>query len=103
MARTLATILGLPLPPTTVSPDPRNTTFIDTSENAVHIQIWTVLIARLLVRYRQLRSSWKWSLSNLLALLRHQLFVYRGLWSWQNQPFPSPVESECPQLSLLPT
>ena len=78
-------------------------TFIGTSENAVHIQIWTALIAMLLVRYLQLRSSWKWSLSNLLALLRHQLFVYRDLWSWLNQPFHPPVELDSPQLSLLPT
>lgn len=78
-------------------------TFIGTSENAVHIQIWTALIAILLVRYLQLRSSWKWSLSNLLALLRHQLFVYRDLWSWLNQPFHPPVELEPSQLSLLLT
>jgi hypothetical protein len=78
-------------------------TFIGTSENAVHIQIWTALIAILLVRYLQLRSSWKWSLSNLFALLRHQLFVYRDLWSWLNQPFHPPVELESPQLSLALT
>lgn len=75
-------------------------TFIGTSENAVHIQIWTALIAILLVRYLQLRSSWKWSLSNLFALLRHQLFVYRDLWSWLNEPFHPPAELESLQLSL---
>jgi hypothetical protein len=78
-------------------------TFIGTSENAVHIQIWTALIAMLLVRYLQLRSSWKWSFSNLLALLRQQLFVYRDLWSWINRPFHPPIELESPQLSLTLT
>lgn len=75
-------------------------TFIGTSENAVHIQIWTALIAMLLVRYLQLRSSWQWSLSNLFALLRQQLFVYRDLWCWLNQPFRPPVEMDSPQLAL---
>jgi len=75
-------------------------TFIGTSENAVHIQIWTALIAVLLVRYLQLRSTWKWSLSNLFALLRQQLFVYRDLWTWMNQPFRPPVEADSAQLML---
>ncbi len=75
-------------------------TFIGTSENAVHIQIWTALIAMLLVRYLQLRSTWQWSLSNLFALLRLQLFVYRDLWIWVNQPFCPPVEMDSGQLTL---
>jgi hypothetical protein len=66
-------------------------TFIGTSENAVQTQIWTALIAMLVVRYLQLRSSWNWSLSHLVALLRQQLFVYRDLWSWLNQPFQPPA------------
>jgi hypothetical protein len=75
-------------------------TFIGTSENAVHIQIWTALIAVLLVRYLQLRSTWKWSLSNLFALLRQQLFVYRDLWNWMNQPFRPPFEVDSAQLMI---
>jgi diacylglycerol kinase len=75
-------------------------TFIGTSENAVQVQIWTALIAMVVLRYLQLRSTWKWSLSNLVALLRHQLFVYRDLWSWINQPFRPPVDVETSQLAL---
>ena len=74
--------------------------FIGTSENAVQTQIWTALIAIVLLRYLQLRSTWKWSLSNLAALLRYQLFVYRDLWTWINQPFRPPVELDDPQLPL---
>jgi hypothetical protein len=54
-------------------------TFVGTSENAVQTQIWTALIATLLVKYLQLKSTYAWSLSNLIALLRHQLFVYRPI------------------------
>jgi hypothetical protein len=65
-------------------------TFVGTSENAVETQIWTALIAMLLVKYLQLRSTFGWSLSNLVALLRQQLFVYRDLMSWLNDPFQAP-------------
>ena len=67
-------------------------TFVGTSANAVLVQIWTALIAMLLVKYLQMRSSFGWSLSNLVALLRQQLFVYRDLMAWLNQPFESPPE-----------
>jgi hypothetical protein len=65
-------------------------TFVGTSENAVQTQIWTALITMLLVKYLQLRSTFAWSLSNLVALLRQQLFVYRDLMSWLNDPFQAP-------------
>jgi diacylglycerol kinase len=75
-------------------------TFIGTSENAVQTQIWTALIAMLLVRYLQLHSTWTWGLSNLVALLRQQLFVYRDLWVWLNQPFHPPIALDDLQMSL---
>lgn len=65
-------------------------TFIGTSANAVQTQIWTALIAMLLIKYLQLRSTFGWSLSNLVALLRQQLFVYRDLMAWLNDPFQAP-------------
>src|ERR1700745_1972514 len=77
-------------------------TFVGTSENALQTQIWTALIAMLLIKYLQLRSTFGWSLSNLVALLRQQLFVYRDLWIWLNDPFqPPPIPAELPeQLNL---
>lgn len=65
-------------------------TFVGTSRNALHIQIWTALIALLLLKYLQLRATFGWSLSNLVALLRMNLFVYRDLWTWVNEPFTAP-------------
>jgi len=80
-------------------------TFVGTSANALQIQIWTALIAMLLLKYLQLRASYGWSLSNLVAMLRQQLFVYRDLFTWLNQPFGPPPAMESPalQLSLLAT
>jgi len=65
-------------------------TFVGTSANALQIQVWTALIALLLLKYLQLRARFGWSLSNLAALLRQQLFVYRDLFSWIDQPFQPP-------------
>jgi len=65
-------------------------TFVGTSRNALHIQIWTALIALLLLKYLQLKATFGWSLSNLVALLRMNLFTYRDLWTWLNDPFTGP-------------
>ncbi len=69
-------------------------TFLGTSANAVHTQIWTALIAMLVLKYLQLTSIFGWSLSNLVALLRLQLFVYRDLHAWLNSPFEAPPALE---------
>jgi hypothetical protein len=77
-------------------------TFVGTSANAVHIQIWTALIAMLLLKYLQFRSTLSWALSNLVALLRWNLFTYRDLWAWINKPTDTPPESpRSEQLSLV--
>lgn len=65
-------------------------TFVGTSANAVKIQIWTALIAMLILRFLQLRSQFNWSLSNLVALLRMSLFTHRDLWTWLNKPYETP-------------
>ena len=65
-------------------------TFVGTSENAVQIQIWTALIAMLILKWVQMKSTFGWSLSNLIALLRQQLSVYRDLWTWLNNPYQAP-------------
>ena len=65
-------------------------TFVGTSANALKTQIWTALIAMLILKYLKLKSTFDWSLSNLVALLRQQLFVYRDLWAWLDCPFEPP-------------
>ena len=68
-------------------------TFVGTSANAVHVQIWTALIAILLLKYLQMRSRLGWSLSNLVALLRMNLFVHRDLWAWLDEPYTAPPDT----------
>jgi hypothetical protein len=66
-------------------------TFVGTSENAVKVQIWTALIAMLMLKFLQMKATWRWSLSNLAALLRLNLLTYRDLWAWLNAPFQTPI------------
>ena len=65
-------------------------TFVGTSANAVKTQVWTALIAMLVLKYLQLKSKLSWSLSNLAALLRQQLFFYRDLYVWLDDPYQAP-------------
>jgi IS4 transposase len=72
-------------------------TFVGTSENAVQVQIWIALIAMLLLKFLQLKSTWPWSLSNLAALLRFNLLTYRNLWAWLDAPFDRPWSPRPPR------
>lgn len=65
-------------------------TFVGTSENALHIQIWTALIAMLLLKWLHHLSRANWSLSNLANMLRLNLFTYRDLREWLHNPFGTP-------------
>ncbi len=76
-------------------------TFVGTSANALHIQIWTAVIALLILKYLQLKATFGWSLSNLVALLRMNLFVYRDLWTWLNDPFTGPPQPAGPVQGVL--
>jgi Domain of unknown function (DUF4372)/Transposase DDE domain len=76
--------------------------FVGTSPNALKTQIWAALIAMLVLKYLQLRASLGWSLSNLVALLRYQLFVYRDLWEWLHRPYEPPPEPDLASPTQLP-
>jgi hypothetical protein len=65
-------------------------TFVGTSENALRIQIWTALIALLLLKWLHHLSKAGWSLSNLACMLRLNLFTYRDLTMWLHHPMETP-------------
>lgn len=76
-------------------------TFVGTSANAVKTQIWTALITMLLLRYLQMSSRFGWSMANLVALLRMNLFTHRDLMAWIDEPFMAPPDpQELPQATL---
>ena len=75
--------------------------FVGTSENALRIQIWTALIAILLLKWLHHLSKAKWSLSNLASMLRLNLFTYRDLMAWLDNPFGTPpILPQSQQLTL---
>jgi len=65
-------------------------TFIRTTENALRIQIWTALLALLLLKWLHYKSRTAWSFSNLASMLRPKLFSYRDLGQWLSNPFGTP-------------
>jgi hypothetical protein len=80
-------------------------TFVGTSENALRIQIWTALLALLLLKWLHHLSRASWSFSNLAAILRMNLFTHRVLADWLHDPTgippPEPAAENIEQL-LLP-
>ena len=64
-------------------------TFVGTTENALLIQIWTAL-ALLLLRWLHALCQKIWSFSNLVSLLRMNLFTYRDLNEWLSDPLGTP-------------
>ena len=61
--------------------------FIGTTENAVMIQIWTALIAILILKAMKAMAKFSWHLSNLVAFIRLNLFVKIDLQLWLDKPF----------------
>jgi IS4 transposase len=76
-------------------------TFVGTSENALRIQIWTALIALLLLKWLHHLSKAHWSLSNLASMLRLNLFTYRDLAKWLNDPMETPPLVPLPEQLTL--
>ncbi len=75
-------------------------TFIGASENALRVQIWTALIALLLLKYLHPLSKFGWSMSNLATMLRLNLFTYRDLPKWLHDSFGQPPDPPLVQLRL---
>ena len=76
-------------------------TFVGESENALLIQIWTALISLLMIKWLHHLSKAGWSFANMATMLRLNLFTYRVLLDWLNEPFETPpIVPDVEQLSL---
>jgi IS4 transposase len=76
-------------------------TFIGTSRNALLIQIWTALLALVVLKWLHYLSKAGWSFSNMAVMTRLNLFTYRNLREWLDEPYATPpVIPEPEQLSL---
>jgi IS4 transposase len=75
--------------------------FVGTSENAIHIQIWTALIALLILRWLHHQAKEGWAFANCVYLFRMNLFTYRDLRQWLQSPFTTePIVPMPEQLNL---
>ena len=54
------------------------------------IQVWTAMMAILLLKYLKNKAKYPWHLSNLVSFLRINLFVKIELWKWVKYPFKPP-------------
>ena len=77
-------------------------TFVGTSANALKVQVWTALIALLLLKYLQLRARFAWSLANLVALLRMNLFTHRDCGPGSISPLKARPPSSPPRRGSWP-
>jgi transposase len=60
--------------------------FLGDNVNAIDIQIWTVMIANLLLMMVRSKVKRQWAFSNMTSLLRGQLMSYINLYSFVNDP-----------------
>lgn len=76
--------------------------FVGTTPNAVLIQIWTALLAILVVKFMKMMSRFNWGISNLIALFRVNLLNRIDLWEWVHDPFKKPPEEATVEQLFLP-
>ena len=65
------------------------------------IQLWTALITILLLKMLKEMAKYGWSMSNLVAMLRFNLFTYHDLMQWLDDPKHSPQFDPDEQLALF--
>ena len=60
--------------------------FLGDNENAIEIQIWTAMLANLLITIVKSRIKRNWAFSNLVSIIRQQLMNYINIYSFLEDP-----------------
>jgi hypothetical protein len=60
--------------------------FLGDNENAIEIQIWTAMLANLLITLVKSRVKRKWAFSNLVSVIRQQLMNYINIYGFLEDP-----------------
>jgi putative transposase len=71
-------------------------TFYGTSENAVLIQLWTAMIAYLLILWLKVRSQVGWSILELTRIIQNLLMERFNLWTLLSRTWDSPGDDQLP-------
>lgn len=75
--------------------------FLGDNENAIKIQIWSALIANLLLTVLKKKLKRKWSFSNLVSFCRLHLFNYIHLIRFLNNPEKDWLKEKTLQLNMF--
>lgn len=60
--------------------------FLGDSENAIEIQIWSAMLANLLITLIKSRIKRKWAFSNMVSIIRQQLMNYINIYAFLEEP-----------------
>jgi len=60
--------------------------FLGDNENAIEIQIWTAMLANLLITLVRCRVNRSWAFSNLVSIIRQQLMNYINIYYFLEDP-----------------
>lgn len=60
--------------------------FLGESQNAIEIQIWTALIAQLILLVIKGRTKRKWAFSNMASFIRNHALTYINLFKFLDDP-----------------
>jgi len=60
--------------------------FLGDNENAIEIQIWTAMLANLLITLIKSNVKRKWAFSNLVSIIRQQLMSYIDIYKFLEDP-----------------
>jgi len=60
--------------------------FLGDNENAIEIQIWTAMLANLLITIVKSNVKRKWAFSNLVSIIRQQLMSYIDIYKFLEDP-----------------
>lgn len=60
--------------------------FLGDNENAIEIQIWTAMLANLLITLIRSQVKRKWAFSNLVSVIRQQLMNYINIYRFLEDP-----------------
>jgi IS4 transposase len=74
--------------------------FIGTTENALRIQIWTALLALLILKWLHFLAAGRLALSTVATLLRQNLFAYRDLRAFFTDPISASASPPPSQIDL---
>lgn len=60
--------------------------FLGDNQNAIEIQIWSVMLANLLIMLVKSRIKRSWAFSNIVSLIRRQLMTYNCIYKFLEDP-----------------